>query len=74
MESIESIFNPIPLNKKVYLLTILCIIFRFIVAMEEFPVEQLDSNHGKNKKEEYVNNEDIEDILEWYHNAVEHSF
>ena len=42
--------------------------------MEEFPIEQLDPDHGKNKKEEHVNNEDIEDVLEWYHNAVEHSF
>ena len=36
-------------NLKANLLTVLGIVFRFIITMEKFSIEKLDPNHGKNK-------------------------
>lgn len=43
-------------------------------AEEEFAVEKLDGNNGENEMEEHVNYEDIEDVLQWIHYAVEDGF
>ena len=48
--------------------------FAFIRAVEEFPVEKLDSHDRKDEMEEHINNEDIEDVLERVDNAVKDSF
>ena len=45
-----------------------------IVAVEEFPVEQLDADHGEDEEEEEIHDEDVEDVLERDHDAVEHGF
>ena len=42
-----------------------------VVAEEELPVEELDADHGKDEQEEDVDDEDIEDIFEGNHDAVE---
>ena len=42
--------------------------------MEKLSVEELDPDHGEDEEEEDVDYQDVEDVLEWYHNAVEHSF
>ena len=44
-----------------------------IVAVEEFPVEQLDADHGEDEEEEEIHDEDVEDVLEGDHDAVEDS-
>ena len=55
------------------LLAILGSAFGLVVAEEELPVEELDPDHGKDEQEEDVDDEDVEDILEWDHDAVKDS-
>ena len=43
-----------------------------VVAVEEFPVEELDADHGEDEEEEEVHNEDVEDVLERDHDTVKH--
>ena len=45
-----------------------------IGAVEELSIEQLNSNHSKYELKENVDNEDVEDILEWDDDTVEDSF
>ena len=55
------------------LLAILCVVLAFIVAVEELPIEQLNSNNSKDELEKGVDNEDVEDILEGNNDAVKYS-
>lgn len=48
-------------------------LLRLIGAVEESAFEELHSNDGKNEHEEHVNDEDIEDVLQGIHHAVEDS-
>ena len=53
------------------LLTVLGIVLALVVAVEELPVEQLDSDHGEDELEEGVDDEDVEHVLQRDHDAVE---
>ena len=53
------------------LLTVLGIVLALVVAVEELPVEQLDSHHGEDELEEGVDDEDVEHVLERDDHAVE---
>ena len=57
-----------------YLLAVLSIGHRCIIAEEKLPVEKLNSNHSEDKKKENVDNENIKNVLQWDHHAVKHSF
>ena len=46
------------------LLASITILHTFIIAKEEFSIEQLNGDDSKNKMKEKVDNEDVEDILE----------
>ena len=47
--------------------------FRAVIAVEKFPIEQLDTNHSKDQEKEHVHDEDVEHIFEGANNTVEHS-
>ena len=53
------------------LLTVLGVVLALVIAVEELPVEQLDSHHGEDELEEGVDDEDVEHILEGDDHAVE---
>lgn len=55
-------------------LTIVLRVLAVVCAVEELAVEQLDGNNGENEMEEHVNDEDIEDVLQWIDDTVEDSF
>ena len=55
------------------LLTVLGVVLALVIAVEELPVEQLDSHHGEDELEEGVDDEDVEHILEGDDHAVEDS-
>jgi hypothetical protein len=38
-------------------------VFTFIRAKEEFSVEQLNSDDSKDELEQYVNNQDVDDVF-----------
>ena len=57
-----------------YLLAVLSIGHRCIIAEEKLPVEKLNSNHSEDKKKENVDNENIKNVLQWDHHTVKHSF
>lgn len=46
--------------------------FGLIGAVEEFALEELHRDYSKNEHEEYVNDEDVQDVLQRVHNAVKH--
>ena len=46
---------------------------RGVCAVEEFSVEELDSDHGENQEEENVDYQDVEHIFQGGNNAVKHS-
>lgn len=48
----------------VNLLTILRIIFALVIAVEKFPIEELDTNYCEYELEEGVDDQDVEDIFE----------
>ena len=45
-----------------------------ICAVEELSIEQLDANHSENELKEDVDNQNIENILQWNDDTVEDSF
>ena len=47
-----------------YLLAVLSIGHRCIIAEEKLPVEKLNSNHSEDKKKENVDNENIKNVLQ----------
>ena len=53
------------------LLTVLGIVLALVVAVEELPVEQLDSDHGEDELEESVDDEDVKHVLKRDDHAVE---
>ena len=55
------------------LLASITILHTFIIAKEEFSIEQLNGDDSKNKMKEKVDDEDVEDILEWINNTVKYS-
>ena len=55
------------------LLALLRIMFAGISAVEEFSIEQLNSNHSKDELKENVDNEDVENILERDNDTIKHS-
>ena len=59
---------------RVGVLAIVLRVFAVVGAVEEFAVEKLDSDNSENEMEEHVNDEDIEDVLQWVHYAVENGF
>ena len=59
---------------RVGVLAIVLRVFAVVGAVEEFSVEKLDSDNSENEMEEHVNDEDIEDVLQWVHYAVEDGF
>ena len=48
-------------------------VLRVVGAVEKASLEQLDSNDGEDEVEQHVDDHDVDDILEWVDNAVEHS-
>ena len=46
-----------------YSLTLLRVMLALVCAVEELPIEQLDTNHSKDKLEQDVDNKNIEYIL-----------
>lgn len=48
--------------------------FTFICTKEEFSIEQLNGNYSKDELEQYVHDQDVDDIFQWVNDAVEHSF
>ena len=57
-----------------YLLAVLSVGHRSIIAEEELSVEELNSHHGEDEKKENVDNENIKNVLEGDHDTVEDSF
>lgn len=57
-----------------YSLAILRIVFAFIGTVEKFPIKQLHTNYSKNKHEEQVNNQNIDDIFQWANDTIKYSF
>jgi hypothetical protein len=53
-----------PGDKK-FSLAFFSIMFRAVIAVEKFPIEQLDTNHSKDQEKEHVHDEDLK------HNAEE---
>ena len=52
----------------------MCIVFTLVIAVKEFSIEELDSNNSEDELEESVDDEDVEDILQWDDDTVKHSF
>ena len=46
---------------------------RWVGAVEELAIEQLDTDHGENQEEEDVNDQNVEHIFQGGNNAVKHS-
>ena len=61
------------LKRLQYLLTSFSIFHALIIAIEELSIEQLYSYDSKNEVEKKIDNENVEDILEWVDDTVEHS-
>lgn len=57
-----------------YLLAIYGIVFTFIGTVEKLAIKQLHTNYSKNKHEEQVNNQNIDDIFQWANDTIEYSF
>lgn len=60
--------------QKCFVLAIFLCVFAFIGAVKKFAVEELYSDDGKDKVEEHVDDENVEDVLERVDNAVEYGF
>lgn len=54
-----------------HLHAVLLCVLRAVSAVEELPLEELDGNDGEDEHEELVDDEDVEDVLEGGHDAVE---
>lgn len=61
-------------NRIAYSLAIRFRIFALIGAVEELAIEQLHRDHSEYELEQYVHYENVNDILETVHHAVEHRF
>lgn len=59
-------------NKNMYSLAIIFRILALIGAVEEFTVEQLHRDHSEDELKQYVHYENVNDVLETVHHAVEH--
>lgn len=47
--------------------------FGLVGAVEEFAFEELNGDNSKDEHKEDVDDEDVQDVLQRVHNAVEHS-
>lgn len=56
-----------------FLHALLLCVLGTVRAIKEFSLEQLNSDDSKDEHEEFVDNEDVEDILQGGHHAVKHS-
>lgn len=54
------------------LLAVLLYVLGAVVAVEELPLEELHGDDSKNEHEELVHNQDVEDVFQGCHHAVEH--
>jgi hypothetical protein len=56
-----------------YLLAFFRTVLGFVVAEEEFAIEELDADHGENQEKQDVDDENVEHIFQGDHNTVKHS-
>jgi len=48
-------------------------VLRVVGAVKKASLEQLDSYDGEDEVKEHVDHQDVDDVLEWVNDAVEHS-
>ena len=59
---------------QMFLLAFFLCVFALVSAVEELSVEQLNGDNSEDKLEQYVYDQDVDDILQWIDNTIENRF